>query len=87
MEWDGTERRTGLCKQHADRLYKIEVILTGNGGSLEDRRNSMFSRQEVILKFILTIQKIIWLIVPVCVAGALAAIWQMLRTLIIQGSI
>lgn len=88
MDWDGkTERRLGLCQQHSDRLHNIEKILTGNGGSIDDRRNSMFSRQELILKFIIMIQKIFWIIVPVCVAGALAAIWQMLRTLVIQGTI
>jgi hypothetical protein len=83
-----------LCEEHRDRLHKLEVAVTGNGGDMTQREASLVwqvkllvERQKPLYDFINDIKKIFWIIVPICVAGAVSALWQGIRALVVMGKI
>lgn len=91
---DYTDVRNTLCLEHARRLHTIEEILTGNGGDQKVREQSvvwqlrlLLERQKPIFDFFNIFGKLIWLIVAICVGGAMSALWQGLRALIHKGLI
>ena len=88
---DFTGRRN-LCVEHSERLHVLELAVTGNNGSSEDRERSivwqlrlLIERQKPMFEFLNSVSRIFWILVPICVAGAVSAIWQVVTFIIRNG--
>lgn len=80
--------------EHNDRLHELEVAVTGNGGTLDERKNSLMwkvdlliERQKPLFDFVKGWKNVFWICLPVCVCGAFAAIWAFLKIAVEHGKL
>lgn len=94
------ERRSppSRCVEHEERIKSVEVRVVAIDRRQDKIFKSMYGENgnikegyvyklERLLEWFAGFERLLWIIIPVCVMGALAAIWQVTRMAVLNGKI
>lgn len=93
MAWDGVEQRAvpPRCIDHENRMAVIEKrqleIHRSMFGQNGDITEGYVWKLTEVFRFVHGIQRMLWIAVPIGMAGAMAALWNLFRNFVQQGMI